>query len=109
VCVSNPAEYFVENGLRIKKDSGFPMTFPTELANGCTGYVPTEKAFGPHGGGYETRLTYYSNLEVTAGTQMADVGIELSKQLTPDKMPEPAKASPFTRPWTYGAVPPQVK
>jgi hypothetical protein len=109
VCVSNPAEYFVNNGLRIKKDSGFPMTFPTELANGCTGYVPTEEAFGPNGGGYETRLTYYSNLEVTAGTQMADAGIELSKQLTPDKMPEPPKAPPFSRPWTYGAVPPQVK
>jgi hypothetical protein len=109
VCVSNPAEYFVENGLRIKKESGFPMTFPTELANGCTGYVPTEEAFGPNGGGYETRLTYYSNLEVTAGTQMADAGIELSKLLTPDKIPEPAKASPFSKPWTYGAVPPQVK
>jgi neutral ceramidase len=110
VCVSNPAEYFVENGLRIKKDSGFPMTFPTELANGCTGYVPTEEAFGPNGGGYETRLTYYSNLEVTAGTQMADVGIELSKQMTPDKMPEPLKSLPFAgKPWTYGAVPPQLK
>ncbi len=109
VCVSNPAEYFVENGLRIKKESSFPMTFPTELANGCTGYVPTEEAFGPHGGGYETRLTYYSNLEVTAGTQMADAGIELSRQLKPDKMPEPPKAGPFGRPWTYGAVPPEVK
>jgi hypothetical protein len=109
VCVSNPAEYFVNNGLRIKKDSGFPMTFPTELANGCTGYVPTEEAFGPNGGGYETRLTYYSNLEVTAGTQMADAGIELSKQLKPDKMPEPPKAPPFAKPWAYGAVPPQVR
>ena len=109
VCVSNPAEYFVNNGLRIKKESGFPMTFPTELANGCTGYVPTEEAFGPNGGGYETRLTYYSNLEVTAGTQMADAGIELSKQLTPDKMPERAPAGPFGRAWGYGNVPPEVR
>ncbi|QIF04037.1 hypothetical protein [Roseimicrobium sp. ORNL1] len=109
VCVSNPAEYFVANGLRIKKDSGFPMTFPTELANGCTGYVPTEEAFGPNGGGYETRLTYYSNLEVTAGTQMADAGIELSKQLKPDPMPEPPKIGRFGRAWTYGAVPPEVE
>jgi len=108
VCVSNPAEYFVNNGLRIKKESGFPMTFPTELANGCTGYVPTEEAFGPNGGGYETRLTYYSNLEVTAGTQMADAGIELSRQLKPDPLPEPPKASPFSRAWSYGAVPPQL-
>ena len=109
VFVSNPAEYFVNNGLRIKKESGFPFTFPVELANGCIGYVPTEEAFGPDGGGYETRLSYYSNLEPRAGTIMADTGIELAKQMTPGKIPEPPKAPPFTRPWTYGAVAPQVK
>jgi len=107
--VSNPAEYFVSNGLRIKKESGFPLTFPVELANGCTGYVPTEEAFGPSGGGYETRLSYYSNLEPRAGTIMADTGIELAKQMTPGRIPEPPKAPPFSRPWTYGAVPPQVR
>jgi len=109
VCVSNPAEYFVANGLRIKAESGFPMTWPVELANGCTGYVPTEEAFGPNGGGYETRMSFYSNLEVTAGTQMADHGIALAKQLKPGVMPERAKAPPFSRPWAYGAVPPEVK
>ncbi|MFZ4765747.1 MAG: hypothetical protein ACOYMN_12400 [Roseimicrobium sp.] len=109
VCVSNPAEYFVSNGLRIKKESGFPMTFPTELANGCTGYVPDEAAFGPNGGGYETRLTYYSNLEPTAGTQMADAGIALAKQMQPDALPERPKLGPFGKAWTYGAVPPELK
>lgn len=109
VCVSNPAEYFVANGLRIKKEAGFPMTFPVELANGCTGYVPTEEAFGPNGGGYETRLTYYSNLEITAGTQMADAGIELARQMKPDPLPQRAAAPPFSRPWTYGNVRPEVK
>ncbi len=109
VFVSNPAEYFVENGLRIKKESGFPMTFPVELANGCTGYVPTEEAFSQSGGGYETRLTYYSNLEVTAGTQMADAGIALAKEMKPGPVPTPPKAPPFSRPWTYGAVPPELK
>lgn len=107
VFVSDPAEFFVEYGLRIKKESGFPLTFPVELANGCVGYVPTEEAFGPSGGGYETRLTYYSNLEVTAGTQMADAGIALAKELKPAPLPQPAKAPPFSRPWSYGAVKPQ--
>lgn len=109
VFVSNPAEYFVSNGLRIRKESGFPLTFPVELANGCTGYVPTEEAFGPDGGGYETRLTYYSNLEPKAGTIMADTGIALARMMTPGRIPEPPKAPPFSRPWTYGAVPPQVR
>lgn len=109
VFVSNPAEYFVNNGLRIKKESGFPFTFPVELANGCTGYVPTEEAFKPDGGGYETRLTYYSNLEVTAGTRMADAGIALAKQMTPGKIPELPKAVKFGKPWSYGAVGPELK
>ena len=109
VCVTNPAEYFVQYGLDIKKGSRFQFTFPVELANGFVGYVPTEEAFGPNGGGYETRLTAYSNLEVTGGTQMADAGIELTKQMTPAPAPEPPKAPPFGKPWTYGNTPPELK
>jgi hypothetical protein len=109
VFVSDPAEYFVEYGLRIKKESPFPLTFPVELADGCAGYVPTEEAFGPHGGGYETRLTLYSNLEITAGTQFADVGIGLAKEMTPQRIPEPPKVLTIGKAWTYGAVPPELK
>jgi hypothetical protein len=109
VLVSNPSEYFVQYGLDIKKGSKFPFTFPVELANGCTGYVPTEEAFGPHGGGYETRLTSYSNLEISAGRQFAEAGIELANQMTPGPVPQPPPAPPFRAPWLYGNQPPEVK
>jgi len=107
--VTTPAEYFCRYGLEIKAGSGFPFTFPVSLANGCVGYVPTEDAFGPHGGGYETRLTSYSNLEITAGTRMRDAGIELSRELTPGAVPEPPRRPAFTgKPWPYGDVRPQL-
>lgn len=109
VFVSNPAEYFVQYGLDIKKGSNFPFTFVVELANGCVGYVPTEEAFGPHGGGYETRLTSYSNLEVTAGTQFANEGIKLANEMTAGEVPEPPLPPAFKAPWAYGSVAPELE
>ncbi|WP_414661632.1 hypothetical protein [Horticoccus sp. 23ND18S-11] len=107
VCLSNPAEYFVEYGLELKRRSPFPFTFPVELANGCVGYVPTEEAFSPQGGGYETRLTSYSNLAVSAGRQFADAGVELATALKPGPVPMPARLARPGVPWLYGNVPPQ--
>jgi hypothetical protein len=108
VCVSSPAEYFVQYGLDIKKGSNFSFTFPVELANGCVGYVPTEEAFSPTGGGYETRLTSYSNLDVGAGRQFAEAGIQLANEMTPSATPEFPKLKAPGQPWPYGNVPPQL-
>ena len=109
VCFSVPAEYFVEYGLEFKKRSKFPISFPVELTNGCVGYVPTEEAFGEHGGGYETRLTSHSNLEITAGRQMLEAGVALASEFTPTPLPQRPKAPPFKEPWSYGAVPAELK
>lgn len=108
VFVSAPGEMFVEWGLQIKAKSKFPFTFPVELANGCVGYVPTEEALGPGGGGYETRLTSYSNLEPGAGQKMVDTGVALSARFQPGAVPTPPKAPPFREPWAYGNVPPEL-
>lgn len=106
VFVSNPAEFFCSFGLRIKENSPFPFTWAVELANGCVGYVPTQEAFGPHGGGYETRLSSYTNMAIDAGDRMAQTGIELAHQLKPDSAPQFPNVTK-SEPWTYGNLPPE--
>lgn len=108
--ISNPAEFFCDFGLDQKKKSGFPFTCPVSLANGCVGYVPTAEAFSDRGGGYETRLTSYSNLKVGSGERISGLGIELAKILKPGPVLEAPDAPPFKgQPWTYGSVPPEIR
>lgn len=109
VFISNPAEFFVEFGLRQKEGSRFPFTWPVSLANGCIGYVPTAEALGEGGGGYETRLTGYSNLVPEAGDAICQTGIDLANSMEPDPNPERPPAPEFTGPWSYGNVPPELE
>jgi len=106
--LANPAELFCQLGLDIRARSPFPITFIVELANDCVGYVPTEEALGPHGGGYETRLTSYSNLEPAAGRKIVEACVRLAGQFRPGEIPRPPKAPPFRGPWSYGNVPPEL-
>lgn len=102
VLLTNPAEFFCEFGLDQKKRSGFPFTFPVELANDCVGYVPTEEALSPTGGGYETRLTSYSNLEPTAGRQFVETSLELAKHFKPGPVPSRPLVKTKGVVWDYG-------
>jgi hypothetical protein len=109
VLLACPAEYFCQFGLDLKARSKFPFTFPISLANDAIGYVPTDEALGPRGGGYETRLTSYSNLERSAGQRIEDALIELSRDLKPGQVPHPPALPPFKgRPWSYGNLPAQL-
>ncbi len=67
------------------------------------------RPLGPRGGGYETRLTSYSNLEPTAGRRIADAAIELAKAFKPGAIPTPPLV-PLQKSagWSYGNVPPEL-
>ena len=117
VFVSNPAELFCQAGLEIKANSQFPHTCVVSYANGAVGYVPSEDVLGPYGGGYESQMTSYSNLEVTASSQIVKAGLDLVVQLHPGAVPTPERQSAFVttpsgaigpNPWSYGDVPPEV-
>jgi len=109
VFLGNPAEMFTTHGLEIKERSPFPFTYVVELANGCVGYTPPREAFGPGGGGLETRLSEYRNLEPTAGRQIVEASLRLARSLKPGAVPEPEKAPPFSGPFASGTAPPQLE
>lgn len=108
IFLSNPAEYFCQYGLDIKKQSSFPFTYVVELANGCVGYIPTKEAFKPTGGGYETILTSYSNLDISAGEKIVETSVELANKLKPGKIPEGPKVK-SSAPWSYGVLGPELE
>lgn len=102
IFISNPAELFCELGLRIKKASHFPYTFVVELANGCIGYVPTEEAMSPVGGGYEVRMGLHSFLTPDAGKKIVEASVELIRRFMPGNIPEPKRVDKLGKPWNYG-------
>ncbi|MFH1265308.1 MAG: hypothetical protein ABIK89_06230, partial [Planctomycetota bacterium] len=108
IFLANPAELFCQLGLEIRAKSPFPFTFPVGYANGFVAYVPTEEAFGPHGGGYETRLTSVTNLEPTAGRRIVEASLDLAGEMTPGEVPTLPKAPPFRPRPGSRPVPPEL-
>ena len=106
--LANPAECFCQIGLDIKSQSAFPYTAVVTLANGSVGYVPTEDAFQPTGGGYETLLTAYSNLEPSAASRLVEASVALSASFTPGVVPQTPQVTRPGAPWSYGRLGPDV-
>ncbi|MCX7795842.1 MAG: neutral/alkaline non-lysosomal ceramidase N-terminal domain-containing protein [bacterium] len=79
VIVGIPGEPFVEIGLEIKKNSPFHYTGIVSLANGYSGYIPTEKAFEE--GGYETKLARSSKLDKKAEKIIIEEAIKLIREI----------------------------
>lgn len=107
--LANPSELFCKLGLKIKKAcKHFPFTFVVELTNDSIGYVPDADAFGANGGGYETRLTSCSDLEINTGEEIVKTSISLAKKLKPGKIPEIPLETEQGQPWAYGNNTPEL-
>ena len=82
VFATAPAEYFTENGLRIKELSAPRFTFVVSLANGWLGYVPHPEAFQRQGG-HETFPALWSKMEERAGRLLGDRALALIAEVYP--------------------------
>ncbi|MCM8788211.1 MAG: hypothetical protein NC907_00290 [Candidatus Omnitrophica bacterium] len=77
--VSFPGELFVEWGLKVKKESPFPFTYPVELGGDYLGYLVTQKAYQQ--GGYESLIARSAKTSVEGVMLMFDKAIELLNTL----------------------------
>lgn len=79
VICTNPAEFYVEHGLAIKKASPARVTVVSQLTDGYCGYVPTGAAFAR--GGYSTWAAPTSKLRPEAGDIMVATTTGLLKEV----------------------------
>ena len=107
--LANPAEYFCSLSLKIKAASSFSNCMVVALANDIIGYVPDAEAFDPvKGGGYETVLTAYSNLQPEAGDMIAEKLISIASQFKPEQIPTTPDPEPGQL-WDYGRRGPDLE
>jgi len=75
---SNPGELFVEHGLTIKRESPFPHTVVSQLANDLIRYQPTREAFEQEG--YET-LVGANQVSIEGIERIVSTAVELLYEL----------------------------
>ena len=76
---SLPGELFVEWGLKIKRDSPFPWTYPVELGGDYQGYLVTQQAW--EAGGYESLISRVAKPSHQGVAQMVDEALDMLKAL----------------------------
>lgn len=74
-----PGELFVEFGATVKSNSLFRYNMISTLSNGCEGYITTKETHEQ--GGYEARLTAYTNLAPGTGEMLTEHMMELMKSI----------------------------
>jgi hypothetical protein len=73
--VGIPGEFFVELGLRIKRESSSPYTFISETTNDWIGYIPSPGTYQE--GGYEIHPAPWSMTNEDGGQMIVQTAIEL--------------------------------
>ncbi len=76
---SLPGEIFVEWGLKIKRESPFPFTYPVELGGDHLGYLVTEQAWQE--GGYEPLFTRGNRTAPGSVGLMVEKVLEMLREL----------------------------
>jgi len=76
---SMPGEIFVEIGLDLKAQSPCAHTMVCELANECYGYISTAR--GIEEGGYEARISRYTNMDKDTAALLVSTHVELLNRL----------------------------
>ena len=91
-----PCEVYAITGLKLKRQSPFPLTMNIELANGAEGYIPPPELF-PFGG-YNTWPARTAALETIAEAKIVDASTRLLEALAGrNRRPLPVSDGPYVQ------------
>ena len=76
---SLPGELFVQWGMKIKRESPFPWTYPVELGGDYLGYLVTQQAW--EAGGYESLIARSAKPSIEGVGMMVDTALDMLHEL----------------------------